>query len=77
VLDGMKLEDMPSEIPHMRVLVSLPPTYPNSAPQLQLLGRYMGSFGIDAGLCKSFSIRSLYSFLHFTIRVSVFVLSIC
>lgn len=59
VLDGMKLEDMPSEVPHMRVLVSLPPTYPNSAPQLQLLGRYMGSFGIDAGLCKSF-LRSLF-----------------
>ena len=59
VLDGMKLEDMPSEVPHMRVLVSLPQTYPNSAPQLQLLGRYMGSFGIDAGLCKSF-LRSLF-----------------
>lgn len=54
VLEGIKEEDMPSEIPTMRVLVSLPPTYPSSAPpQLQLLGRYMGSFGIDAGLCES------------------------
>ena len=39
--------------PMMRVLVSLPPTYPHSSPpQLQLLGRYLGSFAIDAGLCK-------------------------
>lgn len=40
--------------PLMRVLVSLPPTYPDRmAPQLQLLGRYLGDFGIDAGLCES------------------------
>jgi hypothetical protein len=53
VLDGIAVDDMPSEIPFMRVLVSLPPTYPTSAPpQIQLLGRYMGSFGIDAGLCE-------------------------
>jgi hypothetical protein len=40
----------------IRVLVSLPPTYPNSSPpQLQLLGRYVGQFPIDAGLCKSSS----------------------
>jgi hypothetical protein len=39
--------------PMMRVLVSLPPTYPDRmAPQLQLLGRYLGDFGIDAGLCE-------------------------
>jgi hypothetical protein len=54
VLEGLTKEEMPREVPYMRVLVSLPPTYPNSAPpQLQLLGRYMGSFGIDSGLCES------------------------
>ncbi len=53
VLDGVDKEDMPGRAPLMRVLVSLPPTYPNSSPpQLQLLGRYLGSFSIDAGLCK-------------------------
>lgn len=37
----------------IRILVSLPPTYPNSSPpQLQLLGRYVGQFPIDAGLCE-------------------------
>ncbi|EIW68768.1 hypothetical protein TREMEDRAFT_31804, partial [Tremella mesenterica DSM 1558] len=35
--------------PLMRILVSLPPTYPmTSPPQLQLLGRYLGSFPIDS-----------------------------
>jgi hypothetical protein len=38
----------------MRVMVSLPPTYPNSSPpQLQLLGRYLGDFAIDTDLCMS------------------------
>jgi len=32
-----------------RILVSLPPTYPDSSPpQLQLLSRYIGAFQIDA-----------------------------
>lgn len=52
-LDGVDKRVMPEIPPRMRVLVSLPPTYPNSSPpQLQLLGRYLGSFSIDAGLCK-------------------------
>jgi len=34
-----------------RILVSLPPTYPDSSPpQLQLLSRYIGAFQIDATL---------------------------
>jgi hypothetical protein len=42
--------------PKMRVLVSLPPTYPEtSPPQLQLLGRYLGDYNIDAGLCELLS----------------------
>lgn len=33
------------------VLVSLPPTYPSAAPpQLQLLSRYIGPFGVDHAL---------------------------
>jgi hypothetical protein len=52
-LDGVEDELVPEEPPVMRVLVSLPPTYPNSSPpQLQLLGRYLGSFPIDTGLCE-------------------------
>jgi hypothetical protein len=54
VLDGVEASAMPEQAPSMRVMVSLPPTYPNSSPpQLQLLGRYLGNFSIDAGLCKS------------------------
>ncbi|VDC07326.1 unnamed protein product [Peniophora sp. CBMAI 1063] len=35
----------------LRILVSLPPTYPSSSPpQLQLLSRYIGAFGVDAEL---------------------------
>lgn len=50
-LDGVETGVMPDNPPRMRVLVSLPPTYPSSSPpQLQLLGRYLGSFPIDAGL---------------------------
>ena len=53
VLDGVGKEMMPNQAPKMRLMVSLPPTYPNSSPpQLQLLGRYLGSFAIDAGLCE-------------------------
>ncbi|KAF7970265.1 hypothetical protein HWV62_24532 [Athelia sp. TMB] len=40
-----------SEYIEARVLVSLPPTYPaTSPPQLQLLSKYIGPFGLDAGL---------------------------
>ncbi|KAI0737786.1 UPF0029-domain-containing protein [Daedaleopsis nitida] len=36
------------------ILVSLPPTYPSSAPpQLQLLSRYIGPYGVDAVLFGS------------------------
>ncbi|OCF37559.1 impact family protein [Kwoniella heveanensis BCC8398] len=50
-LEGVAKEAVPDQPPTMRVLVSLPPTYPNSSPpQLQLLGRYLGSFSIDSGL---------------------------
>lgn len=54
VLPGLEADSMlKEEAPLMRVLVSLHPTYPNTAPpQLQLLGRYLGNFGIDAGLCE-------------------------
>jgi hypothetical protein len=35
----------------LRMLVSLPETYPtSSAPQLQLLSKYIGDFGVDHGL---------------------------
>ncbi|OXG99128.1 hypothetical protein C370_07443, partial [Cryptococcus neoformans A1-35-8] len=50
-LEGLDSSATPEIAPTMRVLVSLAPTYPNSsAPQLQLLGKYLGSFAIDAGL---------------------------
>lgn len=52
-LDGVDEEAVPDDPPSLRVLVSLPPTYPTSSPpQLQLLGRYLGNFPIDSGLCK-------------------------
>ncbi|KAF8699415.1 hypothetical protein AX14_000971 [Amanita brunnescens Koide BX004] len=36
---------------NLRLLVSLPPTYPSSAPpQLQLLSKYIGNFGADSAL---------------------------
>ncbi|KAF9459770.1 imprinted and ancient [Collybia nuda] len=38
----------------VRVLVSIPPTYPvSSPPQLQLLSRYIGAFGADSALFGS------------------------
>ncbi|KAG7447647.1 UPF0029-domain-containing protein [Guyanagaster necrorhizus] len=38
----------------IKVLVSLPPSYPStSTPQLQLLSRYIGAFGIDSVLFGS------------------------
>ncbi|WOO79456.1 Protein IMPACT [Vanrija pseudolonga] len=47
-LTGAVGEDEP---PTLRVLVTLRPGYPASvAPQLQLLGLYLGSYPIDAGL---------------------------
>lgn len=36
---------------HIQLLVSLPATYPESSPpQLQLLSRYIGAFGVDSSL---------------------------
>ncbi|KAH8118436.1 UPF0029-domain-containing protein [Phellopilus nigrolimitatus] len=38
----------------LKILVSLPPTYPSSTPpQLQLLSRYIGSFRVDSALFGS------------------------
>jgi len=38
----------------IRILVSLPPTYPaENPPQLQLLSRYIGAFGVDSSLFGS------------------------
>jgi len=38
----------------IRILVSLPPSYPaSSPPQLQLLSRYIGAFGVDSSLFGS------------------------
>jgi hypothetical protein len=35
----------------VRILVSLPPSYPSlSPPQLQLLSKYIGAFGVDSDL---------------------------
>lgn len=53
VLKGVDKGSMPDKSPLMRVMVSLPPTYPNSSPpQLQLLGRYLGNFAIDTDFCE-------------------------
>jgi hypothetical protein len=39
---------------HIKVLVSLPPSYPTSSPpQLQLLSRYIGAFSVDRDLFGS------------------------
>lgn len=44
----------PHEDISVRVLISLPPTYPvSSPPQLQLLSRYVGAFGADSNLFGS------------------------
>ncbi|KAK7033602.1 hypothetical protein VNI00_012839 [Paramarasmius palmivorus] len=41
----------PYEDVMIKVLASLPPSYPStSAPQLQLLSRYIGAFGVDSNL---------------------------
>lgn len=38
--------------PEIEVLVSLPEEYPELAPTLQLLGKYVGAYAVDAGLCE-------------------------
>ena len=44
----------PHDAISLQVLVSLPPSYPEtSSPQLQLLSRYIGPFGVDADLFGS------------------------
>ncbi|KAF8914368.1 hypothetical protein CPB84DRAFT_1811694 [Gymnopilus junonius] len=44
----------PHEDVSLKILVSLPDTYPKSSPpQLQLLSKYIGSFGADSGLFGS------------------------
>lgn len=55
VLPGVTPEAMGKArpAPIMRILVSLPPSYPaTSPPQLQIMGKYLGNFGIDSGLCE-------------------------
>jgi len=43
-----------SQETQLRILVSLPPSYPaSSAPQLQLLSRYIGAFSVDSSLFGS------------------------
>ena len=47
-------ENEPSSPPQLRILVSIGPKYPETVPpQLQLLGRYVGQFSIDADLFGS------------------------
>ncbi|KAG6378996.1 hypothetical protein JVT61DRAFT_13287 [Boletus reticuloceps] len=50
-----RLDSLPShEDVSIRILVSLPPSYPaESPPQLQLLSRYIGAYGVDASLFGS------------------------
>ncbi|KAK1220354.1 hypothetical protein PQX77_016877 [Marasmius sp. AFHP31] len=44
----------PYEEVKIKVLVSIPPSYPSSSPpQLQLLSRYIGAFGVDSNLFGS------------------------
>lgn len=44
----------PHEDVNLRILVSLPSTYPETTPpQLQLLSRYVGAFGADSNLFGS------------------------
>ncbi|KAJ9107490.1 hypothetical protein QFC21_000944 [Naganishia friedmannii] len=55
LLDSVPIdEDDASPPPLLRILVSLGPHYPSTAPpQLQLLGRYIGQFSMDADLFGS------------------------
>jgi len=56
----LNLPDHDEEV-SIRVLVSLPPSYPAaSAPQFQLLSKWIGNFGVDAGLFGEV-IRTFYS----------------
>lgn len=55
------LTDPFEDIP-FTLCITLPPLYPNSSkpPQLQLLSRYIGSFGVDASLFGSIT-RTFFS----------------
>ncbi|KAN0097190.1 Uncharacterized protein family UPF0029 domain containing protein [Tylopilus felleus] len=58
----------------IRVLVSLPPSYPaESPPQLQLLSRYIGAFGVDSALfgsiLRTFISKSAVEWSHDTVCV--------
>lgn len=48
----MTLQPEDGTTPEIEVLVSLPEDYPEYAPTLQLLGKYVGSYAVDAGLCE-------------------------
>jgi hypothetical protein len=39
--------------PRVRILVTLPAEYPESPPRLQIMGRYVGAYAIEPGLCES------------------------
>jgi hypothetical protein len=58
----------PHEDIHLRLLVSLPPTYPASQPpQLQLLSRYVGAFGVDSKIFGSIT-RTFISHLDGSVQ---------
>ncbi|KAK7470209.1 hypothetical protein VKT23_001645 [Stygiomarasmius scandens] len=58
----------------VKVLVSLPTTYPaSSAPQLQLLSRYIGAFGVDSTLFGSI----LRTFISSTSGIDFIPDSVC
>ena len=52
-VDYVDPEHLPETAPRIQLLVVLPPGYPaKSPPHFQLLGKYLGDFPIDAGLCE-------------------------
>ncbi|GMK56446.1 hypothetical protein CspeluHIS016_0302860 [Cutaneotrichosporon spelunceum] len=48
--DGGASADDDGAAPRIRVLVTLPDGYPDTAPRLQIMGRYVGAYAIDPGL---------------------------
>lgn len=63
-LDGNNSLPTPHDNIPLTILVSLPPTYPaSSPPQLQLLSRYIGPFGVDSALFGSI-LRTFISSLN-------------
>lgn len=50
--DGGLSPDDADAAPRIRVLVTLPAEYPDRAPLLQIMGRYVGKYAIEPGLCE-------------------------